>query len=183
MTKTNAIFRAPAAIALTLVGALALSGCNSGDAERIAELEQQVQELEAERGSATDDSTASTTTTTTTPATTTVTPPEPDANVLANYPEIADFDSRVAALEESCKGVTASGDANADYRTYLDKKVELDMLDDEMDRYDDEQERAAAAGTISYADYVEIETAIDRLSDRLEYAEDSMMFELGIYDD
>ena len=52
-----------------------------------------------------------------------------------------------------------------------------------MDRYDDQQEGAARLGNISYNDYTQIETAIDRLSDRLEYAEDSMMFALGIYDD
>lgn len=167
------------AVATTLFAA----GCSSTqDQQRIEELEQEVDDLKGQLGDAQDSSQQSTGQQATAQDTT-ATPPAADATVTANYPEIADFETRVAALEESCKAVTASGDAQANYQTYLSKKQELDALDDEMDRYDDQQEGAARLGNISYNDYTQIETAIDRLSDRLEYAEDSMMFALGIYDD
>ena len=166
------------AVATTLFAA----GCSSTqDQQRIEELEQEVEDLKGQLDS--NSSSQQSTNQQATTQDTTATPPAADATVTANYPEIADFETRVAALEESCKAVTASGDAQANYQTYLSKKQELDALDDEMDRYDDQQEGAARLGNISYNDYTQIETAIDRLSDRLEYAEDSMMFALGIYDD
>ena len=166
------------AVATTLFAA----GCSSTqDQQRIEELEQEVENLKGQldNNSSSQQSTNQQATT----QDTTATPPAADATVTANYPEIADFETRVAALEESCKAVTVSNDTQTNYQTYLSKKQELDALDDEMDRYDDQQEGAARLGNISYNDYTEIETAIDRLSDRLEYAEDSMMFALGIYDD
>lgn len=166
------------AVATTLFAA----GCSSTqDQQRIEELEQEVEDLKGQldNNSSSQQSTNQQATT----QDTTATPPAADATVTANYPEIADFETRVAALEESCKAVTVSNDMQTNYQTYLSKKQELDALDDEMDRYDDQQEGAARLGNISYNDYTQIETAIDRLSDRLEYAEDSMMFALGIYDD
>lgn len=166
------------AVATTLFAA----GCSSTqDQQRIEELEQEVEDLKGQldNNSSSQQSTNQQATT----QDTTATPPAADATVTANYPEIADFETRVAALEESCKAVTVSNDTQTNYQSYLSKKQELDALDDEMDRYDDQQEGAARLGNISYNDYTQIETAIDRLSDRLEYAEDSMMFALGIYDD
>ena len=130
------------AVATTLFAA----GCSSTqDQQRIEELEQEVEDLKGQldNNSSSQQSTNQQATT----QDTTATPPAADATVTANYPEIADFETRVAALEESCKAVTASGDAQANYQTYLSKKQELDALDDEMDRYDDQQEGAARLGT------------------------------------
>ncbi len=182
MKTFNRPIRIAAIASFAVATTLFAAGCSSTqDQQRIEELEQEVEDLKGQldNNSSSQQSTNQQATT----QDTTATPPAPDATVTANYPEIADFETRVAALEESCKAVTASGDAQANYQTYLSKKQELDALDDEMDRYDDQQEGAARLGNISYNDYTQIETAIDRLSDRLEYAEDSMMFALGIYDD
>lgn len=182
MKTFNRPIRIAAIASFAVATTLFAAGCSSTqDQQRIEELEQEVEDLKGQldNNSSSQQSTNQQATT----QDTTVTPPAADATVTANYPEIADFETRVAALEESCKAVTASGDAQANYQTYLSKKQELDALDDEMDRYDDQQEGAARLGNISYNDYTQIETAIDRLSDRLEYAEDSMMFALGIYDD
>lgn len=182
MKTFNRPIRIAAIASFAVATTLFAAGCSSTqDQQRIEELEQEVEDLKGQldNNSSSQQSTNQQATT----QDTTATPPAADATVTANYPEIADFETRVAALEESCKAVTASGDAQANYQTYLSKKQELDALDDEMDRYDDQQEGAARLGNISYNDYTQIETAIDRLSDRLEYAEDSMMFTLGIYDD
>lgn len=182
MKTFNRPIRIAAIASFAVATTLFAAGCSSTqDQQRIEELEQEVEDLKGQLDS--NSSSQQSTNQQATTQDTTVTPPAPDATVTANYPEIADFETRVAALEESCKAVTASGDAQANYQTYLSKKQELDALDDEMDRYDDQQEGAARLGNISYNDYTQIETAIDRLSDRLEYAEDSMMFALGIYDD
>ena len=182
MKTFNRPIRIAAIASFAVATTLFAAGCSSTqDQQRIEELEQEVEDLKGQldNNSSSQQSTNQQATT----QDTTATPPAADATVTANYPEIADFETRVAALEESCKAVTASGDAQANYQTYLSKKQELDALDDEMDRYDDQQEHAARNGSISYGDYTQIETAIDLLSDRLEYAEDSMMFALGIYDD
>ena len=182
MKTFNRPLRIAAIASFAVATTLFAAGCSSTqDQQRIEELEQEVEDLKGQLDS--NSSSQQSTNQQATTQDTTATPPAADATVTANYPEIADFETRVAALEESCKAVTASGDAQANYQTYLSKKQELDALDDEMDRYDDQQEGAARLGNISYNDYTQIETAIDRLSDRLEYAEDSMMFALGIYDD
>ena len=182
MKTFNRPIRIAAIASFAVATTLFAAGCSSTqDQQRIEELEQEVEDLKGQldNNSSSQQSTNQQATT----QGTTATPPAADATVTASYPEIADFETRVAALEESCKAVTTSGDAQANYQTYLSKKQELDALDDEMDRYDDQQEHAARNGSISYGDYTQIETAIDLLSDRLEYAEDSMMFALGIYDD
>ena len=182
MKTFNRPIRIAAIASFAVATTLFAAGCSSTqDQQRIEELEQEVEDLKGQLDS--NSSSQQSTNQQATTQDTTATPPAADATVTANYPEIADFETRVATLEESCKAVTASGDAQANYQTYLSKKQELDALDDEMDRYDDQQEGAARLGNISYNDYTQIETAIDRLSDRLEYAEDSMMFALGIYDD
>lgn len=182
MKKFNRPIRIAAIASVAVVTTLFAAGCSSTqDQQRIEELEQEVEDLKGQLDS--NSSSQQSTNQQATTQGTTATPPAADATVTANYPEIADFETRVAALEESCKAVTVSNDTQTNYQTYLSKKQELDALDDEMDRYDDQQEGAARLGNISYNDYTQIETAIDRLSDRLEYAEDSMMFALGIYDD
>ena len=182
MKTFNRPIRIAAIASFAVATTLFAAGCSSTqDQQRIEELEQEVEDLKGQldNNSSSQQSTNQQATT----QDTTATPPAADATVTANYPEIADFETRVAALEESCKAVTVSNDTQTNYQTYLSKKQELDALDDEMDRYDDQQEGAARLGNISYNDYTQIETAIDLLSDRLEYAEDSMMFALGIYDD
>lgn len=187
MTKNARLKRIAGVATLATACLLILGGCsNSADQQRIAELEQQVETLQQEVDNKDDgsgDTGPSTTTTGDSGSDVSYTPPAPDTSVTANYPELADFETWVAALEESCAAVASSGDTQANYQTYMGKKQELDALDDEMDRYDDQQELAARSGSITYADYTQIETAIDLLSDRLEYAEDSMMYKLGIYDD
>lgn len=179
---------------LALVTAMVLGGCsNPSDQERIAELEAQVQDLQSQKDSnsnATQSDTNANTKdsqahdqTVSNQSTQTVTPPAADTNVIANYPDVSSFEARTAELEDACAAVIRSKDANANYQAYLDMKLKLDQFDNEMDAYDEQQENAARQGTISYNDYIQIETALDRLSDRLDYAEDSMQYKLGIYDD
>lgn len=179
---------------LSLVGALCLGGCSttptasSEDSGRIEELEQQVQELQQQLEQSESDDAAQQQTDvgqdqSQTPQTQQETTPVADTSVTDNYPEIADFESRVAALEEEFAGVSAGSDMSTNYQTYLSMKRKAEMLEDEMDLYDDQQEFAAESGQIPYADYVQIEAAIDLLDNRLERAEDSMQYALGIWDD
>lgn len=178
-----------AALALTglsLVGALTLGGCSmtptasSDDSARVDELEQQVKELQQQLEQSEADSAQGQTqgqTQTQTDA------PVADTSVTGNYPEIADFESRVAAVEQDFSSVTAGSDMNANYQTYLEKKREAEILESEMDLYDDQQEYAAETGQIPYTDYMQIEAAIDMLDERLERAEDALQYALGIWDD
>lgn len=193
-----------AALALTglsLAGALMLGGCSmtptasSDDAARVDELEQQVQELQQQLEQSEADSAQSQTQTQTQEQTQTdaddqaqqqgqqTGAPVADTSVTGNYPEIADFESRVAAVEQDFASVVAGSDMNANYQTYLGKKREAEILESEMDLYDDQQEYAAETGQIPYTDYVQIEAAIDMLDSRLERAEDALQYALGIWDD
>lgn len=173
------------ACALTLDGYSANSG-----AQRIAELEAQVQNLQNrldQRSSAADagNNTGAAQNDSQSQGGSnaeTATAPQADASVTASYAEIADFESRAATLETEFGGVTAASDMNANYRMYLEMKHKADALSNKMDLYDEQQERAAGQGEIPYIDYVQIETAINQLDDRLDFAEDSMQFALGIYD-
>lgn len=165
-----------------------LGGCqgNSADAQRIAELEAQVEQLqEAQDGSepAADPTAADPADDAATDDAPSASAPAPDTAVTKNYPDVSKFESRVADLEKTCSSVKVGKDADANYRAYLDVKAELDALDDEMDLYDEQQEAAARSGKIEYNDYIQIETALDVLGDRLDRAEDSMQYKLGIYDD
>lgn len=177
--------RRAAALALTgmsLVGALTLGGCSmtptasSDDSARVDELEQQVKELQQQLEQSEADSAQGQTQTQTDA-------PVADTSVTGNYPEIADFESRVAAVEQDFASVTAGSDMNANYQTYLEKKREAEILESEMDLYDDQQEYAAETGQIPYTDYMQIEAAIDMLDERLERAEDALQYALGIWDD
>lgn len=190
--------RRPARIALAcgimLTAALTVGGCsNPSDQARIAELEAQVQDLQEDGaaaggaapagGAAAQDQSGASDQGSAQQSAQEPTPPQADASVLAGYPDIAAFESRVADLETACDGVAVSQDADANYRSYLDMKARIDQLDSDMDAYDGQQERAARKGSIAYNDYIQLETAIDHLDDRLERAEDAMQYRLGIYDD
>ena len=181
------------ALAGCLAVSLAVAGCNqqatSDDAARVDELEQQVadlqaqldeqpqqesQDTEADQGAASDSegkqpqSSASS--------------QELDDAVTSEYPEIADFEKRVAELEKTCAAVEVSSDRSTNYQTFIDVKHQIETLEHEMDGFDEEQEYAAQSGSLPYEDYMTIERSIDRLEDRLDHAEDGMEITLGIDD-
>lgn len=164
-----------------LVAALALGGCsNSSDAARIAELEQEVEQLKSEQGKGTSNAGASSGAAA--EGSGAASAEALAADLTAAYPELADFEARVAELEVTCEGVEAASSRDENYQTFLDVKYELDQLEHEMDAYDDEKEYAAQSGDLPYEDYMAIERAIDRLDDRLDYAKDGMELKLGIDD-
>lgn len=99
-----------------------------------------------------------------------------------SYPELSDFERRVSELEAACASIEPKDTLDENYRAFLDMKYELDALEHEMDAYDDEREFAAKSGDVPYGEYMEIERAIDRLDDRLDYAKDGLELRLGIDD-
>lgn len=179
--RTHTLIAATGAAAL-LVFALALTGCQQStgtDADRVADLERQVAELQeqidqtdAASSSAAADATASSSASSAASA----------ADATPVNDTIAGYETRVAELEDACASVEASGDRSADYSTFLDMKTELDQLEREMDAYDDEQELAARQGSLSREDYIAIERAIDALDERLDRAEDSLEVTLRVDD-
>lgn len=102
--------------------------------------------------------------------------------LTAAYPELADFEQRTIEVEAACDLAEPADTRDENYRIFLDMKYEIDLLDHDMDAYDDEQEYAARSGELSYEEYMRIERAIDYLDDRLEHAEDGMELRLGIDD-
>lgn len=107
-------------------------------------------------------------------------PPVPQAS--ESHPELDDFETRVAELEERCATATRSDDRSTNYQAYLDLKYEMDALEHEMDAYEDEWKHAARSGDASYEEYREVERAVDRLDDRLDHAEDGLELTLGVDD-
>lgn len=191
--------RAAAAACIALGGALLLSGCsNSADQQRIAQLEQEIDDLKQQnvqsQGTTTDNASSGSTTTGTDGTQSGGTQQGSGSNsslrgssalnddVKATWPELADFESRVAAIEQDFAGVTRSSDINANYQTLLDKKGASDALDFEMESFEDAREREARAGAITYEQYLQVEHAISYLDDRLSIAEDQLELALGVDD-
>lgn len=177
--------------AACLALALGLAGCQqtSGDDARVAELEQQVEDLQAQlddqgaasasQGTSSDDAGASGSSAGTGTASS---DQALDADLTAAYPELADFEGQVADLEATCQNVQVSDDRNANYQTFIGAKQQIEAVEHAMDNYDENQEAAARAGTLSYDEYMRIERAVDYLDERLDHAKDGMEYTLGIDD-
>ena len=191
MNRSRRLMAACAAACLAL--AVGLTGCQqaSDSDARVDELEQQVQDLQKqldEKSSSTDSAAqgsgnANASNSTAGNASATVQPDEAlSSELTAAYPELGDFEARVAELETACQDVQVSTDRNANYQTFIGVKQQIDTLEHEMDTYDDNQELAAKNGALAYDEYMRIERAIDYLDDRLDYAKDGMELTLGIDD-
>ncbi len=164
--------------ALAIATVVALGGCsNSEDAARIAELEQQVEELQAEK-----DAGAQTDAASTEQGAAKTDDAADEQAALDADPTLADFSTRVDELVAEFEAVEPTSDRDADFQTYLDMESKANALDEEMDRYDDELERAVRAGDMTREDYRAAERELDRLDDRLSAAEDSLEYRLGVDD-
>ena len=176
--------------ALAVAAAMALAGCQisySGDEGRIEELEQQVEELqgqldEKEAASEGDDSGEKDAEAEKAAEEKAAKAAESEDDVLAAYPEVADFSERADKLIAECDGIERSSSYDKNFEAYLDMEAKVNALDNEMDRYDDELEHAARSGDISREDYVAVERELDYIDDRLSAAEDSLEYRLGVDD-
>lgn len=177
----------------SLALALGLAGCQQGasDDARVAELEQQVEDLQKQLDeksgtSATQGSNAAANASTGAAdgsASATATVDEGlSAELTAAYPELADFEDQVADLVVTCQNVQVSSDRNANYQTFIGVKQQIEAVEHAMDNYDENQEAAARTGSLSYEEYMKIERAVDYLDERLDRAKDGMEFALGIDD-
>ena len=184
-----------AAAAASLALAIGLTGCQQpadDDDARVAELEQQVEDLQQQlddQGTGTSngqgaaaDAGGSGSANAGAASNAVVTDGALNADITAAYPELADYEARVAELEETCANVPVSQDRNANYDTFRSVKQQIETLDHEMEAYDDQQEAAARAGTLSADEYRRIERAVDYLDERLGHAEDGMEIALGVDD-
>lgn len=167
--------------------AFALAGCsNPSDQQRIAELEQEVEALKGTQGDDTgaqQDATASDDAQSADQGGAAGTSSSVVDEVAADYAEVADFKTRVEEFATSCEAVEDPGEGDARYTAYLERERAGEALEEEMDAYEERQERAAESGDLSYDEYLRIEHAIDALSDQVERAEDQLQRRLGIYDD
>lgn len=171
--------------AFLLVLSFGLAGCQQAggsDADRVAELERQVADLQSQIDEQNASSSSSAATASSAATDDAQAAANDAADAAANYPEVGEFQTRVVELEDACAAVTPSGDRSADYQTFLDMQSQLDQLEHEMDAYEDEREADARAGSLSREDYLAIDHAIDVLDDRLDRAEDGLERTLGIDD-
>ena len=208
MTTIATIGRGVAATALAGTMAFAvfgLSGCvvrGSGDAQRIAELERQVAELQeqaqdqgsqdqgsssqgsSESGSASSGSSQGQS------GSNAGTGGDSNPNagsggasaVEITDATVQDFASRAETLIAEASAAQVPADRSALISTYFDFDQRFDALDDEMDRYDDQKELEQRNGVISWDEYRAIKLQLDMIEDDLDRASDELEWRFGIDD-
>lgn len=201
LLKRTALIAASAALALSL-GALA--GCASAggsDAQRIAELERQIDELKSQKsndGSSSGDTSANSSDGSSTNA--------PDASasegaggagsagsgsaaagsagsgIQITDATAQDFSSRADALIAEADAAQPDADFGARVAAYMDFEQRFDALDREIDLYDDQKELEYKGGTLGWEDYRSIKVQLDYIEDRLDFAMNSLELRFGIDD-
>lgn len=207
MTTIATIGRGVAATALAGTMAFAvfgLSGCvvrGSGDAQRIAELERQVAELQEQNQGSQDQGSSSQGSSESGSASSGSSQGQSGSNAGtggnansnassgngASAAEITDatvqdFASRAEALIAEASAAQVPTDRSALISTYFDFDQRFDALDDEMDRYDDQKELEQRNGVISWDEYRAIKLQLDMIEDDLDRASDELEWRFGIDD-
>lgn len=197
MRKAEMLLKRTAPIAASVALALslgALAGCASAggsDAQRIAELERQIDELKSQKsndGSSSGDTSANSSDGSSTNA--------PDASasegaggagsagsgIQITDATAQDFSSRADALIAEADAAQPDADFGARVAAYMDFEQRFDALDREIDLYDDQKELEYKNGTLGWEDYRSIKVQLDYIEDRLDFAMDSLELRFGIDD-
>lgn len=209
MATIATIGRGVAATALAGTMAFAvfgLSGCvvrGSGDAQRIAELERQVAELQEQaqdqgsqdQGSNSQGSSESGSDSSGSSQGQSGSNAGTGGNANSNASSgngasaaeitdatVQDFASRAEALIAEASAAQVPTDRSALISTYFDFDQRFDALDDEMDRYDDQKELEQRNGVISWDEYRAIKLQLDMIEDDLDRASDELEWRFGIDD-
>lgn len=167
-------------LALSVFG---LAGCsNSDDERRIAELEQQVQQLQSAQGessasgtdgaqsgsgAAASDSQAST--------------PQALAGEITDATTL-DFSNRADALIAEADAQQAPADRSQAISIYFDYDARFESLEDEIDRYEDQKEAEYQQGTLAWEDFRVIDAQLDAIDARLDQSKSNMEWRFGVDD-
>lgn len=173
---------ATAAVAGTMaLSVFGLAGCSqsgSDDADRIAQLEQEIAQLKEQQNGTSDtqgsDATGQTA-------------GSGSGQTATNQSEITDatvldFSNRADALIAEADAAAAPSDRSQLTATYFDFDSRFDALEDEIDRYGDQKETEYRNGVIAWEDYRVIDAQLDGIEARLDYAKDDLEWRFGVDD-
>lgn len=184
---------ATAAVAGTMaLSVFGLAGCSqsgSDDADRIAQLEQEIAQLKEQQNGTSDTQGSGATGQDTARASdaTGQTAGSGSGQTVTNQSEITDatvldFSNRADALIAEADAATAPSDRSQLTATYFDFDSRFDALEDEIDRYGDQKETEYRNGVIAWEDYRVIDAQLDGIEARLDYAKDGLEWRFGVDD-
>ncbi|MDO4539973.1 MAG: hypothetical protein Q4B48_02550 [Syntrophomonadaceae bacterium] len=166
---------------------LALAGCGGEAAptehEQMEQMEQQLTALQAELdelkasmaegyapGEVTEEN-SGTTPQAPDPHPITVIPPAPDPYGVFDEKAMR---SAISDVVKRIDSVVPAGSINDQRAQYLELDRELELLEDELDYYQDVAERDFRNGDITFREYRDIVSALDELENKLEKAENAL---------
>lgn len=187
-----------------ILAALLLTGCSGSDnaeteslKQQIAQLEQQVEALQAasEGGTAenstpaSEDEVTADTSLTEQPASddTTQIQPEPAqdtsaAGTLTTTNTIEELTTFVTDYVEKVKAASPSGTASENMEQFFTLKQEEHQIDDALDLHEDELEYIYRQNALTRDEYKKLERELEQLEDQLDDAEDWLEYTFGIDD-
>lgn len=184
---------ATVAVAGTMaLSAFGLAGCSqsgSDDADRIAQLEQEIAQLKEQQNGTSDTQGSDATGQDTAQASdaTGQNAGSGSGQTATNQSEITDatvldFSNRADTLIAEADAATAPSDRSQLTATYFDFDSRFDALEDEIDRYGDQKETEYRNGVIAWEDYRVIDAQLDGIEARLDYAKDDLEWRFGVDD-
>lgn len=191
-------------VAAGVAGLLVLAGCQNGDSaeteqlkQQIAQLEQQVTDLENSSASDTTDDTASAdtvddtanTTENTGDASTDAAAGDTTADTAASAGNtgtaaVLTIDELTTKVDEFVEKADAEALSSSEkvLENYFTLKQEAEEIDRELERYEDDLEYQYRNGSLTRDDYRAKEREADLLEDKLDAAEDTLEYVYGIDD-
>lgn len=85
-------------------------------------------------------------------------------------------------MEQKANAAQRSASYQQNWNTYNQIKLEIKQVEYKIEAMENQAEMAARTGALSYAQYQQIDYELDRLDDRLDWAEDSLEYRLGVDD-
>lgn len=185
MKKSIAAKVATAVVAGTMaLFAFGLAGCvqmGGSDAERIAELEAEIESLKAQQDEASESQNNSA------GEGNQQQQKDREHKSSTSTQEITDktaldFSNRADDLIAEAEAATPPSDRSKLISTYFDFDARFEALEDEIDRYGDQKEMEYRNGTLEWEEYRVLDAQLDGIEARLDYAKDDLEWRFGVDD-
>ena len=103
-------------------------------------------------------------------------------NVNEKDYDFSSYEEEICNITKSVNNAKTSTNASENHEQFYTLKRQVDAVDDELDKLDDEFEYAYQMKEISFETYKARERAIEKLEDELELAEEALENKYGIDD-
>lgn len=153
-------------LSLTLI--FAFTGCTSSNNEAAEDMEIKTQEVVASNTDDDDDNISNTENTV--------------ENVNEKDYDFSSYENDIRKITKKVNNAKTSSNASENHKHFYTLKKQIDAVDDELDKLDDEFEHAYQMKEISFETYKARERAIEKLEDELELAEEALENKYGIDD-